>query len=113
MKKLKDYQRTAISQLLQFTNIYLKTPKNETIVFQAPTGSGKTITIARYIQDITEESDEDLCFLWISIGKGDLHRQSQKSVKKEKGKIDARESFLIRFYFKGNKLCVLIFVKLS
>lgn len=101
MKKLKDYQRTAISQLLQFTNIYLKTPKNETIVFQAPTGSGKTITIARYIQDITEESDEDLCFLWISIGKGDLHRQSQKSVKKEIG--EAIECSLLEDEFFGSR----------
>lgn len=29
MKRLKDYQRIAINQLLQFTNIYLTTPKNE------------------------------------------------------------------------------------
>lgn len=101
MKKLKDYQRTAINQLLQFTNIYLITPKNETIVFQAPTGSGKTITIARYIQDITEESDEDLCFLWISIGKGDLHRQSQKSVKREIG--EAIECSLLEDEFFGTR----------
>lgn len=101
MKKLKDYQRTVISQLLQFTNIYLKTPKNETIVFQAPTGSGKTITIARYIQDIAEESDEDICFLWISIGKGDLHRQSQKSVKREIG--EAIECSLLEDEFFGSR----------
>ena len=101
MKKLKDYQRTAISQLLQFTNIYLQTPKNETIVFQAPTGSGKTITIARYIQDIAEESDEDLCFLWISIGKGELHRQSQKSVKREIG--EAIECSLLEDEFFGSR----------
>ena len=101
MKRLKDYQRTAINQLLQFTNIYLTTPKNETIVFQAPTGSGKTITIARYIQDIAEESDEDLCFLWISIGKGDLHRQSQKSVKREIG--EAIECSLLEDEFFGSR----------
>ncbi len=101
MKKLKDYQRTAISELLQFTNIYLKTPKNETIVFQAPTGSGKTVTMARYIQDISEESDEDICFLWISIGKGELHRQSQRSVKKEIG--EAIECSLLEDEFFGSR----------
>ena len=101
MKRLKDYQRIAINQLLQFTKIYLTTPKNETIVFQAPTGSGKTITIARYIQDIAEESDEDLCFLWISIGKGDLHRQSQKSVKREIG--EAIECSLLEDEFFGSR----------
>lgn len=101
MKKLKDYQRAAISQLLQFSNIYLKTPKNETIVFQAPTGSGKTITMGRYIQDMVEESDEDLCFLWISIGKGDLHRQSQKGVKREIG--EAIECSLLEDEFFGSR----------
>lgn len=101
MKRLKDYQRIAINQLLQFTKIYLTTPKNETIVFQAPTGSGKTITIARYIQDIAEDSDEDLCFLWISIGKGDLHRQSQKSVKREIG--EAIECSLLEDEFFGSR----------
>lgn len=101
MKKLKDYQITAIEQLLQFTNIYLKTSKKETIVFQAPTGSGKTITMARYIDFIVEESEEDLCFLWISIGKGDLHRQSQKSVKKEIG--EEIECSLLEDEFFGSR----------
>lgn len=101
MKRLKDYQINAIKQLLQLTNMYLETSNNEIIVFQAPTGSGKTITIARYIQDITEETDEDLCFLWISIGKGDLHRQSQKSVKKEIG--EAIECSLLEDEFFGSR----------
>lgn len=101
MKRLKDYQINAIKQLLQLTNMYLKTSNNEIIVFQAPTGSGKTITIARYIQDITEESDEDLCFLWISIGQGALHRQSQKSVKSEIG--EAIECSMLEDEFFGSR----------
>ena len=48
MKELKNYQLEAINQLMVFTNLYLNTPKNETIVFQSPTGSGKTITMSRY-----------------------------------------------------------------
>lgn len=104
MKKLKDYQREAINQLTQFSNIYLKTPKNETIVFQSPTGSGKTITMARYIQDITEEVDDDICFLWISIGKGELHRQSSKSVKREIG--EAIECSLLEDEFFGSRDCI-------
>ncbi len=101
MKRLKDYQRQAIDELKGYTNMYLKTPKNETIVFQAPTGSGKTITIARYIQDIAEEIDDDLCFLWISIGKGELHKQSQKSVKREIG--EAIECSLLEEEFFGSR----------
>ena len=87
MKELKNYQQNAIDQLMQFTEMFLKTQKNETIIFQSPTGSGKTITIARYIHELTKETKEDICFLWISIGKGELQVQSHKSVKKEIEKI--------------------------
>lgn len=99
MKELKNYQLEAINQLMVFTNLYLNTPKNETIVFQSPTGSGKTITMSRYILELTEKSTEDLCFLWISIGKGDLQVQSYKSVKKEIG--DSIECSLLEDEFFG------------
>ena len=56
MKELKNYQQNAIDQLMQFTEMFLKTQKNETIIFQSPTGSGKTITIARYIHELTKET---------------------------------------------------------
>ena len=101
MKELKNYQLEAINQLMVFTNLYLNTPKNETIVFQSPTGSGKTITMSRYILELTEKSTEDLCFLWISIGKGDLQVQSYKSVKKEIG--DSIECSLLEDEFFGSR----------
>ena len=59
MKELKNYQLEAIKQLMIFTKMYLNTSKKSTIVFQSPTGSGKTITMARYIYELTEETDED------------------------------------------------------
>lgn len=101
MKELKNYQLEAINQLMVFTNLYLNTPKNETIVFQSPTGSGKTITMSRYILELIEKSTEDLCFLWISIGKGDLQVQSYKSVKKEIG--DSIECSLLEDEFFGSR----------
>lgn len=101
MKELKNYQIEAINQLMAFTNLYLSTTKNETIVFQSPTGSGKTITMSRYILELTEKSAEDLCFLWISIGKGDLQVQSYKSVKKEIG--DSIECSLLEDEFFGSR----------
>ena len=55
-----------------------------TIVFQSPTGSGKTLMLSEYIEQmIKENEDEDLCFLWMSIGKGELHKQSYNSMKEE------------------------------
>ena len=101
MKELKNYQLNAISQLMGFTDMFLNTPKNETIVFQSPTGSGKTVTMARYILELTEKSTEDLCFLWISIGKGDLQVQSYKSVRKEIG--DSIECSLLENEFFGSR----------
>ena len=101
MKELKNYQLNAIKELKDFTNMFLNTSKNETIVFQAPTGSGKTIMMARYILELTEESNENLCFLWISIGKGELQVQSYKSVKKEIG--DSIECSLLEKEFFGSR----------
>ena len=101
MKELKNYQLGAINQLIGFTDMFLNTPKNETIVFQSPTGSGKTITMARYILELTEKTEEDLCFLWISIGKGDLQVQSYKSVRKEIG--DSIECSLLENEFFGSR----------
>lgn len=101
MKELKNYQLGAINQLIGFTDMFLNTPKNETIVFQSPTGSGKTITMARYILELTEKTEEDLCFLWISIGKGDLQVQSYKSVRNEIG--DSIECSLLESEFFGSR----------
>lgn len=41
MKELKNYQIDAIKQLMDFTNMFLERNRNETIIFQSPTGSGK------------------------------------------------------------------------
>lgn len=83
MKQLKKYQEEAIDQLLKISEIYFTTENNETIVFQSPTGSGKTFMMANYMSDIVETIPLNLCFLWVSIGNGELHKQSMQSVKKE------------------------------
>lgn len=101
MKELKNYQLDAINQLMVFTNTFLNTTKNETIVFQSPTGSGKTITMARYIYELVERLEDDICFLWISIGKGDLQVQSYNSVKREIG--DSIECSLLENEFFGSR----------
>lgn len=39
--------------------------------------------ISNYIEDLVKEfPEEDICFLWISIGAGSLHKQSYYSLKK-------------------------------
>lgn len=84
-KSLKQYQEKAVEELIYKSKLLLaKSQDKKTLVFQAPTGSGKTFMMSRFIYDLIRElENEDLCFVWVSIGKGDLHLQSYKALKKE------------------------------
>ena len=79
---LKNYQEIAVDQLVSASIQLLKnTSKKKLLVFQAPTGSGKTVMTAMFIKDLIEQQpNENLCFLWVSIGKGSLHKQSKKAL---------------------------------
>lgn len=78
----KEYQVTAIEELIAATTLLLaKDASNKVCVFQSPTGSGKTVMVAKFIEGIIKELlDTDMCFVWVSIGKGELHRQSKSSL---------------------------------
>ncbi len=80
--ELKPYQEKAVGELVATVKTLLeKEGQKKVCVFQAPTGSGKTIMTAKFIEEIIKELvDEDLCFVWVSIGKGDLHLQSKRSL---------------------------------
>lgn len=83
--ELKNFQEKAVSKILKEVQEIMDEERTGTIVFQSPTGSGKTYTMANVIQKLAldlEFQDEDLCFIWVSIGKGELHKQSYKSLKK-------------------------------
>jgi len=79
---LKPYQEKAVGDLVATVKVLLKKEGQKKVcVFQAPTGSGKTIMTAKFIEEIIKElPDDDLCFVWVSIGKGDLHLQSKRSL---------------------------------
>ena len=81
---LKPYQEKAVNQLIETTVKLLGYDgPGEVCVFQAPTGSGKTIMMAKYIEALIKElPKEDFCFVWMSIGKGELHLQSKHSLEK-------------------------------
>ena len=91
----KKYQETAIEQLTSsIVDLLHKDAEKKVCVFQSPTGSGKTVMVAKFIETlISENRDLDFCFLWISIGKGELHKQSKKSLEK---------------IFNGSPNCVLL-----
>jgi len=84
-KQLRQYQEQAIEELiLKSKLLFNKEIDKKTIVFQAPTGSGKTFMMSQYIEQLIEEiKNQDFCFLWLSPGKGSLHKQSYDVLKKE------------------------------
>lgn len=81
---LKPYQEKAVESLVATVKELLGYDgPGEVCVFQAPTGSGKTIVMAKFIESLVKElREDDFCFVWMSIGKGDLHLQSKHSLER-------------------------------
>ena len=50
MIQLRDYQIDAVERLSVETETLFGSPENEICVFQAPTGSGKTVVVAEYLR---------------------------------------------------------------
>jgi len=82
MIEFKKFQEKSIQELVLITSQLLnRSEKNSICVFQSPTGSGKTLMTGQFIKDlIRENAAVDLCFLWVSIGKGELHVQSKEKL---------------------------------
>ena len=76
---LKPYQELAVEKLVAAGKQLLeKEGRGGICVFQAPTGSGKTVMAAKFIENtIRELPDDDFCFIWMTIGKGDLQLQTK------------------------------------
>lgn len=79
MKQL-TYQQKAIAKIINHSVDFLNDSDPQTIIFQAPTGSGKTTMMAESMIRIVKElqSKEALSFVWISVN--NLHRQSSESL---------------------------------
>src|SRR3989344_3597068 len=76
------YQKKYIREIVSTSVGYIQDEDPKLIVFQAPTGSGKTIMLAeamsRMVKDLTDE--KELAFVWISVNY--LHEQSKKKLEK-------------------------------
>jgi type III restriction enzyme len=87
MITLKTYQQEAVEGLVKDTFKLLKTPAaRHKMVFKAPTGAGKTVTMAAYLNSLCEELPDKLdiqqrqvAFIWIAPNQ--LHLQSFNSLK--------------------------------
>jgi len=79
MKQL-IYQQKAIAKIVNHAVDFLNESDPQTIIFQAPTGSGKTTMMAESMIRIVKElqSKDSLSFIWISVN--NLHKQSSESL---------------------------------
>lgn len=86
MKEIK-YQQKYVRQLVDMTIDLLRlTGHRKTLVFKAPTGSGKTVMASQLLADLTEELQsrgdspyQQVAFIWIAPNK--LHQQSYFKMK--------------------------------
>src|SRR5699024_6015349 len=75
---LVKFKEDCVSYLLN------ETTKNhrENIIVKSPTGSGKTIMLIAYIDRFIEFVHENIAFIWLTPGDGELEEQSKEKMKK-------------------------------
>ena len=88
MIDLKDYQKSAVENLMINVENVLRSSESGVIVFQAPTGSGKTVVISDLLKKLAKnrKDGKKFSFIWLSVRM--LHEQSKEKLEK---------------YYEGNK----------
>lgn len=83
---LKEYQQKAVERLIEYSCDALVMPNRRIqMLLKAPTGAGKTVTMAAYISQLVQEVilrpdlPRDLAFIWLAPNT--LHLQSYASLK--------------------------------
>ncbi|MBI2101968.1 DEAD/DEAH box helicase family protein [Candidatus Woesearchaeota archaeon] len=80
MIELRDYQKKAVESLKSKVQNVLNTPDNEVVIFQAPTGSGKTVMVSEMLKQLVKENHKRYSFVWVSVRM--LHEQSKEKLEK-------------------------------
>lgn len=77
--ELKNYQKKAVDTLITQTKTLLNKEGNRVCVFKAPTGAGKTIMVAEFLDQFSKEPlTSTYSFIWISGN--NLHEQSKEKL---------------------------------
>lgn len=81
MKEL-DYQIEAIEDLRNQVDKILSFSEGKTVIFQAPTGSGKTYMVSEALKRLVKDREDDkkLSFIWVSVRM--LHEQSKEKLER-------------------------------
>ena len=82
MIELKDYQKQAVENLHRKIENSLRSSENEVVIFQAPTGSGKTVMVSELVKELVSNrrDDKKFSFIWVSVRM--LHEQSKEKLEK-------------------------------
>jgi len=82
MITLKDYQKEAVKNLKETIDKLLRSSESETCIFQAPTGSGKTLMVSELLKSLIRDRKDNkkFSFVWISVRM--LHEQSKEKLEK-------------------------------
>lgn len=78
--QLREYQDTAVKKLKETANELLNLQGNKTIVFDAPTGSGKTVIIAEFLKLLVENRTDGKVFSFLWTAPRKLHTQSKEKL---------------------------------
>ncbi len=80
MIELKDYQKQAVKNLKSKVQNALRSPDREVVIFQAPTGSGKTIMVSEMLKQLIKDNKKKYSFVWVTVRM--LHEQSKEKLEK-------------------------------
>ena len=86
--QLKDFQNVAVTKL---QDKFFRSKKNN-IVFSAPTGSGKTVMMISFMEEIIKNNpyDFDYTFVWLTPGNGELEEQSWASASEKSSLLNSK-----------------------
>ena len=82
MIELRDYQKQAVESLKQKVKNVLRIPETGVVIFQAPTGSGKTVMVSEMLKQLIRDQKDNkkYSFVWVSVRM--LHEQSKEKLEK-------------------------------
>jgi type III restriction enzyme len=82
MIEFRNYQTQAITDLKDTLERLLRSSEREICIFQAPTGSGKTVVVSELLKKLVRDRKDDrkLSFIWVSVRM--LHEQSKEKLEK-------------------------------
>jgi len=82
MMEPRNYQRNAVENLKAKIENVLRSQEGGVVIFQSPTGSGKTLMVSELLKKLVKDRKDDkkFSFIWISVRM--LHEQSKEKLEK-------------------------------